>query len=88
MVEVCLAFYQDNGTPDLVSWVEAVLSFVLNLVSILLLGLTLLTYAIFAELRNLPGCNLMCLALSTFVSQVGGGGAGKLVVMKRVFAPM
>jgi hypothetical protein len=70
-VEVCLAFYRDTSLGSLLDMAETVLSLVLNIISILLLFLTILTYALFPELRNLPGCNLMCLAVSTFISQVG-----------------
>jgi hypothetical protein len=71
LVEVCLAFYRDTSLGSLLDMAETVLSLVLNIISILLLFLTILTYALFPELRNLPGCNLMCLAVSTFISQVG-----------------
>jgi hypothetical protein len=69
-VEVCLGTYMDDSMNDLLHMAEAYLSLILNVVSVLLLFLTVLTYALFPELRNLPGCNLMCLAISTLVSQV------------------
>ena len=62
--------YKDGSIQDLLHLAEAYLSLILNVVSVLLLFLTILTYALFPELRNLPGCNLMCLAISTFMSQV------------------
>ncbi|XP_059085608.1 uncharacterized protein LOC131882478 [Tigriopus californicus] len=50
--------------------VEAYLSLILTSTSALCLLITLLTYSLFSELRNLPGLNLMGLALSTFTYQV------------------
>lgn len=70
LVEVCMAFYDASSLSSLLDLAEAYLSLLLNLVSVVLLSLTVLTYCLFSELRNLPGCNLLCLALSTLVSQV------------------
>jgi len=62
--------YDENMALDLLHLAEAYLSLILNILSVVLLTLTVLTYLLFPELRNLPGCNLLCLAISTLVSQV------------------
>ncbi|XP_023338013.1 uncharacterized protein LOC111708774 isoform X2 [Eurytemora carolleeae] len=69
MIEVCVRHYYERGA-DLITLIESYLSVFLHIVSIILLAFTLLTYSIFGVLRNLPGCNLMCLATSILVSQV------------------
>lgn len=43
---------------------EGYLSFVLGIISIVVLTAVIVTYSIFAKLRNLPGLNMMCLTLS------------------------
>ena len=50
--------------------IDRYISFILNLLSITSLLITLITYIIFKELRNLPGLNLMCLAFSILTSRV------------------
>ncbi len=50
--------------------VEAYLSFVLTTLSMICLAATLVTYAMFSQLRNLPGLNLMALAACTLAYQV------------------
>ena len=46
------------------------ISFLFNIVPICAVFITLITYTLFKELRNLPGLNLMCLATSIFASRV------------------
>ena len=53
-----------------VYWAEVLLSQCLQISSTICLGITFITYLIFAELRNLPGVNMMSLTLSYLVSQV------------------
>ena len=69
---------KDDGV-DLCIWipnfifpdpVEAWLSFILQLLSIGCLFITLFTYSVFTQLRNLPGLNLMALATVTLLYQV------------------
>ncbi|VDI30317.1 Hypothetical predicted protein [Mytilus galloprovincialis] len=43
---------------------EGYLSFVLGIISIVVLTAVIVTYSLFAKLRNLPGLNMMCLTLS------------------------
>jgi hypothetical protein len=50
--------------------VEAYISFILLLISLTCLFITLVTYCLFSELRNLPGLNLMALAATTFAYQL------------------
>ena len=50
--------------------IDQYISFILNMISICSLIITLITYFLFKELRNLPGLNLMCLASSIFTSRV------------------
>ena len=49
---------------------DTIISFTLNLISIVCLTGTLITYILFKQLRNLPGLNLMCLAFSILLSRV------------------
>ena len=49
---------------------DRIISFTLNLISIVSLTATLLTYITHKQLRNLPGLNLMCLTFSILVSRV------------------
>ena len=49
---------------------DTIISFTLNLISIVCLTATLVTYILFKQLRNLPGLNLMCLAFSILLSRV------------------
>ena len=49
---------------------DRIISFTLNLISIVSLTATLLTYITHKQLRNLPGLNLMCLTASILVSRV------------------
>ncbi len=53
--------------------VEAWLSFIVTVISMVCLAATLLTYLVFSELRNLPGLNLMALATCTLAYQVKKG---------------
>ncbi len=50
--------------------VEAWLSFILTIISMLCLTATLVTYCLFSELRNLPGLNLMALATCILAYQL------------------
>ena len=49
---------------------NTIISFTLNLISIVCLTATLVTYILFKQLRNLPGLNLMCLAASILLTRV------------------
>ena len=49
---------------------DTIISFTLNLLSIVSLTATLITYILFKQLRNLPGLNLMCLAASILLTRV------------------
>ena len=49
---------------------DRIISFTLNLISIVSLTATLITYITHKQLRNLPGLNLMCLTFSILVSRV------------------
>ena len=67
-VETCVDIWiPPFMTSDLV---EAYLSLILTVLSIACLTVTLITYLIFAVLRNLPGLNLMALALTTLTYQI------------------
>ena len=68
-VEVCV--HGRAPTYDaMFDFCDRIISFTLNLVSIFSLTTTLITYILFKELRNLPGLNLMCLAVSILISRV------------------
>ena len=70
-VTVCLmGFLGGRFDSSVFASVDIYLSFILNLVSVVTVAATLITYFLFKELRNLPGLNLMCLAASIFVSRV------------------
>ena len=49
---------------------ESYLSLVLTTISIVSILITLLTYSLFSELRNLPGLNLMALCITLLAYQV------------------
>ena len=49
---------------------ESYLSLVLTTISITSILITLLTYSLFSELRNLPGLNLMALCITLLAYQV------------------
>ena len=67
-VETCVNIWVPPFmTSDLV---EAYLSLILTTLSIVCLLITLITYFIFDELRNLPGLNLTALAFTTMAYQV------------------
>ena len=59
-----------NSFGQMFYTIDRYISFILNLLSITSLLITLITYIIFKELRNLPGLNLMCLAFSILTSRV------------------
>ena len=68
-IEVCV--HGRAATYDaMFDVIDRIISFTLNLVSIFSLTTTLITYLLFKELRNLPGLNLMCLAVSILISRV------------------
>lgn len=67
MVVVCIRPFLSGS---LLNIVEVYLSFVLQLISVACQAVTMITYAIFPELRNLPGVNLMSLNLNMFIAQV------------------
>jgi hypothetical protein len=73
-VFVCLNGFLGTLANNLFHYLDIYISFTLNLLSVLSLAATLITYALFKELRNLPGLNLMCLAATIFVSRVSGSG--------------
>ena len=67
-VEVCLVL----DFPAVISMIENQISFALQIISLICLSLTFMTYSIFPELRNLPGVNLMSLTFATLTAQVTG----------------
>ena len=58
------------SSPQTMPKTEQYLTLVCLLLSVIFLLFLLLTYSLFAELRTLPGCNLMVLAATMITSQV------------------
>ncbi|KFM79217.1 EGF-like module-containing mucin-like hormone receptor-like 1, partial [Stegodyphus mimosarum] len=50
--------------------VQAYVSFVLSWVSVVAMGIVMLTYCVYSSLRNLPGCNTMNLTFSLLAMQI------------------
>ena len=72
LVQVCLNGFLGTRATNFFHALDVYISFTLNLLSVLALAATLITYALFKELRNLPGLNLTCLAATIFISRVSG----------------
>ena len=69
-VRVCGHGIIEEESKNIFDKIDQYISFVFNLVSICGVFVTLVTYTLFRDRRNLPGLNLMCLASSIFTSRV------------------
>ena len=67
-VALCLDTNEgDQSEPSLMWIIESYVSTILTCISLLAMALTMTTYALFSELRNLPGMAIFNLTLSTFL---------------------